>query len=146
MKSFTKILFFFSALTQICFAQNGWFQQTSGTTDSLTGVSFIDANNGWVVGFNGTILKTTDGGANWISQESGINDDLYRVSFTDANNGTAVGDSGIILSTINGGVNWVSQLSGTTNELLGVSFTDANNGSWCEWNNPENNRWRGDLG
>jgi hypothetical protein len=134
MKSFTKILFFFLALAQICFAQNGWFQQTSGTTNSLTGVSFIDANNGWTVGFSGTILRTTDGGENWISQASGINDDLYRVSFTDANNGTAVGDSGIILRTTNGGTNWFSQVSGTTNGLFGVSFTDANNGTAVGYN------------
>jgi photosystem II stability/assembly factor-like uncharacterized protein len=36
--------------------------QDSGTTAGLWGVSFIDANTGWAVGANGTILHTKNGG------------------------------------------------------------------------------------
>jgi hypothetical protein len=39
-----------------------WAVQTSGTTNDLHGVSFTDANNGTVVGDDGTILRTTNGG------------------------------------------------------------------------------------
>jgi hypothetical protein len=39
-----------------------WYSQTSGTSEWLWGVSFIDANNGTVVGQSGTILRTTNGG------------------------------------------------------------------------------------
>ena len=38
-----------------------WILQSEGTHD-LFGVSFIDENNGWVVGGKGTILHTTNGG------------------------------------------------------------------------------------
>ena len=48
-----------------------WTSQTSGTTNSLWGVSFTDANNGTAVGAYGTILRTTNGGTNWTSQTSG---------------------------------------------------------------------------
>jgi photosystem II stability/assembly factor-like uncharacterized protein len=32
----------------------------------LRGVDFFDANNGWMVGGYGLILRTTDGGKSWI--------------------------------------------------------------------------------
>src|SRR6266480_2200529 len=92
---------------------NIWISQTSGTTNTLLGVSFTDANNGTAVGEFGTILRTTDGGNNWVSQISGTVDDLWGVSFTDANNGTAVGFdvntvTGLILRTTDGGTTWTS--------------------------------------
>ncbi|MBL7129614.1 MAG: T9SS type A sorting domain-containing protein, partial [Ignavibacteria bacterium] len=102
---------------------------TSGTTTTLHGVSFTDANNGTVVGDGGTILRTTNGGANWTSQISGTTRELWGVSFTDINTGTVVGGLGEILRTINGGTNWTLQSSGTTNLLQGVCFTDLNNGT-----------------
>ena len=37
---------------------------------------------------NGTILRTTDGGATWMNQISGSTNDLYGVSFTDVTRGT----------------------------------------------------------
>ena len=69
----------------------------------MISVSFTDANNGTAVGYNGTILRTTNGGTNWTSQSSGTTNCLNGVSFTDANNGTAVGGYGTILRTTNGG-------------------------------------------
>ena len=35
--------------------------------------------NGTVVGYEGTILRTTDGGTTWISQTSGTTETLYGV-------------------------------------------------------------------
>jgi photosystem II stability/assembly factor-like uncharacterized protein len=105
--------------TQYCVG-SGWINQ-------LHCVSFIDINNGWVIG-DSKILRTTNGGADWVEQTSGTTNSLNAITFTDVNNGTAVGSSGTILRTTNGGSNWTQQTSGTTNELYGVSFTDVNNG------------------
>jgi photosystem II stability/assembly factor-like uncharacterized protein len=83
-----------------------WVAQDSGTTNTLNGVSFTDANTGTVVGggpSGGAILRTTDEGATWVEQDSGTHNGLADVSFTDANTGTAVGDNGTILRTIGGG-------------------------------------------
>jgi photosystem II stability/assembly factor-like uncharacterized protein len=107
----------------------GWARQTSGTTNTLHGVSFTDANTGTVVGDDGTILRTTDGGSSWTPQASGTTKWLYGVAFIDANGGTAVGSGGIVLRTTNGGTTWTRQDSGATVSLLGVSFGDANNGT-----------------
>jgi photosystem II stability/assembly factor-like uncharacterized protein len=49
-------------LPALCFA--GWVTQNSGTTNHLLHVDFpVDAQTGFVVGYSGLILKTTDGGA-----------------------------------------------------------------------------------
>ena len=90
-------------------AQEGWFEQTSGTTNWLYGVSFTDSDNGTAVGRNGTILRTTNGGTTWTSQTSGTTEQLEGVSFTDSDNGTAVGLNGKILRTTNGGVTFVEE-------------------------------------
>ncbi len=90
-------------------AQEGWFEQTSGTTNWLYGVSFTDSDNGTAVGRNGTILRTTNGGTTWTSQTSGTTEQLEGVSFTDSYNGTAVGLNGKILRTTNGGVTFVEE-------------------------------------
>src|SRR5438270_11745259 len=97
--------------------------------NNLRGASFVDANTGTVVGENGTIVRTTDGGNTWTIQASGTTQTLWAVSFTDANHGTAVGEAGTIVGTTDGGDHWVTQPSGTTFQLRGVSYSDTNNGA-----------------
>lgn len=111
------------------YAQEGWFQQASGTNYPLYGVFFTDSNNGTVVGKNGKILRTTNGGITWMTQTSGTIYYLSSVFFTDSNNGIAVGELGTILRTTDGGANWILQSSGTTEWLSDVYFSDANNGT-----------------
>jgi len=79
----------------------------------------------WVVGGNGTILSTTDGGAHWAAQASGTTRGITSISAFDANTVYAVGNDGTILKTTNGGTTWVTQTSGTTTPLEGISVTDA---------------------
>jgi photosystem II stability/assembly factor-like uncharacterized protein len=43
----------------------GWHRVAVGTTESLHGVDFTDASNGWVVGTARTIRRTTNGGLNF---------------------------------------------------------------------------------
>ena len=130
MKKFTIILTVLIAMTITANAQ--WTQQTSGTTNHLYSVYFTDANTGYAVGYNGTILNTINAGANWFPQISGTTNFLNSVYFTDVNTGYAVGGDGYsvgtILNTSNGGTNWTAQTSGTTYKLNSVYFTDANTG------------------
>lgn len=39
-----------------------WYLQYSGTSENLSDVFFIDENTGWACGWNGIIIKTTNGG------------------------------------------------------------------------------------
>jgi len=82
------------------------------------------------VGNDGTVLRTTDGGATWTRQSiSGVRSSLSAVAMIDTDTITTVGDfNNLILRTTDGGVNWGLQSSGVTNSLNGVSFTGANTG------------------
>jgi len=102
--------------------------RSSGTTNNLKAVDFIDDFNISAVGEYGKILKSTNGGINWFSQSSGTTAHLYSVSFANENYGVAVGVNGILLRTNNGGTTWEVQTSGTTNNLNSVSIIDENYG------------------
>jgi photosystem II stability/assembly factor-like uncharacterized protein len=65
---------------------------------------FTDASTGYVVGNEGTIHQTSDGGSTWNNQSSGIYIALHSVYFPGKDTGYIVGDSGTIITTINGGV------------------------------------------
>jgi photosystem II stability/assembly factor-like uncharacterized protein len=94
-----------------------WDPQTSGVTDQLNSVYFIDLNTGWAAGKNNTILKTVDGGKTWSRalerQEEG--NDFSSISFTNAQEGRAQGN--ILLHSSDGGETWrpASPLPGRKN-------------------------------
>ena len=75
----------------------------SGSMSRLNSVFFIDANNGYIAGDNGTILNTNDGGINWSGLVSGTISDLHSICFPSLDTGYVVGDNGTILKTTNGG-------------------------------------------
>ena len=71
---------------------------------NFTDLHFANQRQGWIVGLNGLILHTMDGGQTWIQQESGVKKDLKSVCFTNNRYGWAVGYDGIIISTDDGGL------------------------------------------
>ena len=82
----------------------GWvWQNPLPQGNDLNGVAFTDSTRGWVVGDNGTILTTSDGGALWTKQHLGTDNTLYGVAFADATEGWVVGDFGTILATTTSG-------------------------------------------
>jgi photosystem II stability/assembly factor-like uncharacterized protein len=68
-------------------------------------MSFADESWGCVVGMDGTILQSGDGGQSWKPYESPVQTALYGVVI-DGSTGWAVGDEGVILSSTDGGKNW----------------------------------------
>lgn len=93
-----------------------WIQQNSGVDKALNDVYTITQDIVFVVGNNGTILKTIDGGTNWTQQNSGTSQDLIKVQFINSNVGFAFGTFGTLLKTNDGGTNWSSiDTGGTTN-------------------------------
>ncbi len=118
MRLLTKsIIIAFRVIGAVSIAQSQWSVQPSGTTETLLGVQFVDANTGIAVGTSGKILRTTNGGSGWLSQTSGTTRFLRDVAFPDVSTGFAVGEPGIILRTTNGGTAWTSQTSGTASTL-----------------------------
>lgn len=117
-----SVLFLFYSAS---FSQTGWVAQTSGTSEHLQSVFFVNDMTGWTVGYAGKILKTTNGGTNWISQTSPTPNPLLSVYFVSATQGWAVGSLGVIIATGNGGATWVSQSSGIVDQLNSVYFFNA---------------------
>jgi photosystem II stability/assembly factor-like uncharacterized protein len=79
-----------------------WSRRAEGFA-YLNDVSFADPGHGWAVGEKGTILATTDGGANWRPQDTGQTRHFFGVHFLDAQRGWAVGAGGLLALTRNGG-------------------------------------------
>jgi len=97
------------------------------------GIKFANDSTATLVGADGVILNTKDGGITWDQQESNTTNILYCVDVTykiysmDSPQripiGIAVGENGTILRTINGGYTWNILDGGTLNHLRGVSST-----------------------
>jgi hypothetical protein len=79
--------------------------------DFFMGVHFANNSNGMAVGYQGTIIKTNDGGITWKKMRNGNNvfnrkwnlNDIYCINDSEA---IAVGDDGLIVKTSNAGKDW----------------------------------------
>lgn len=118
---------------------NGGVNWTTQFTDNTQGaflaIQFIDLNNGWVVGENGKIFKTSNGGNNWSAiTNSGLTFNHYSkcLFFLDQNNGWIGshenGSNPIIIHTIDGGASWTTQNIPASYALYSIFFWDVNNG------------------
>ncbi len=108
-----------------------WETKTIGNKRHLNDVCFINTTTGWIVGNNGTVLHTSDGGVTWSEQTEGIppsQPHLNGVSFINALSGWIAGDGGKILYSTDGGLHWTQQTSVTTNQLNDIYFADQLNG------------------
>ncbi len=120
-----KIIFIYLTLfaVGISFSQYGWSLQNSGTNVKLNSAGVVYPNTYlWIAGDNGTILTTSNAGANWIQQTSGTLNNLNSVQFVNTLRGFICGNNGTLLYTLNGGVNWVSSNSGTSQDLIAICF------------------------
>jgi len=114
------------------FANGVWNADQTYPTNGYNGICFVNYTNGWAVGDNGVIIRTTDG-KNWVGQTNPDTHSPKRtlndVFFLNTNEGWAVGDGGVILHTTNGGTNWVVEGNGLTiSALRSVYFTSSTNG------------------
>jgi photosystem II stability/assembly factor-like uncharacterized protein len=120
-----KYFMLITGLIMLCGAKAQWIPQNSGTSNCLNSIYFTDANTGYAVGKEGTILKTSDGGLNWTVQSSGTDSVLNAIYFP-----TALTGDGVILKTTNGGETW-ENLEDTliaNGNWYSVDFTDSNTG------------------
>ena len=66
----------------------------------LDNVFFLDTNEGWVVGGEGVVLHTADGGRSWRPQWCETRYDLKAIHMTSPKKGWIVGNLGIILEYV----------------------------------------------
>ncbi len=84
---------------------NTW--ETILTDEPINRMSFMDDQNAYVVGDNGLVLKTTDGGENWIAVNSGTNKNLYGIAHLSDSVIYIVGEDGLILTNLYENINQI---------------------------------------
>ncbi|MGB1216655.1 MAG: YCF48-related protein [Saprospiraceae bacterium] len=89
---------------------NTW-NPLSLTGEFFKGISFPTETTGYMCGFGGSILKSTDGGQNWDYLRNGdkllVSDKRFTaLDFEDENHGYVVGLNGLCWRTIDGGNSW----------------------------------------
>ena len=86
-----------------------WQQVAVPSRTTLTGVYFRDKHNGWVVGHDAVIMRTTDGGKDWqkVYDDPEGQTPLFDIWFRDEKHGIAIGAYGLYLVSEDGGTSWV---------------------------------------
>ena len=111
-----------------------WIKRVGGYPQMLRGIAFPDTQTGFVCGFGGTLLETTDAGVSWQSTNSSTNSNLYVCAFPDQAHGFC-GGAGVILNTTDGGVTWSAYEVPNGDDVSGFYFKDAKNG-WATGGSP----------
>ena len=97
---------------------------TSGTTETLNGVYFLDMSTGYTWGTNNTYLITIDGGANWVEQ---VAPNKISSEDTDTISDIAFDDTGEPLYAVGGaeGKDRIWEYDGSTWDQISTSEPDT---------------------
>ena len=112
--AFIRIIFVLMFFSHVAFAQ--WVKQDSGTLAWLDAIYFVDKDNGWMAGSNGTLLLTRNGGRTWQKEKTKTGDTIRDVYFSDVRNGWLLCERSVyasgenppsyLMRTFNGGKDW----------------------------------------
>ncbi len=90
-----------------------WHELEVGTTENLNKVYFVNDSAGFILGNNGLLLKTINGGNSWEILTLTVQHNLTAISFANEEVGFING-----LKTTDGGTTWIPQVSSEDYGLL----------------------------
>jgi photosystem II stability/assembly factor-like uncharacterized protein len=105
-----------------------WVQDTQPWDSQLAQpVQTVDFDGaaGLAVGYNGTVLTTTDRGGSWQARAAGTSAALSAAAADSDGTAYAVGDNGLIIRSTDGGATWAAQMMGLPRNLSALSAFDA---------------------
>lgn len=105
-----------------------WRRVIVPSKKELYHLDFVGSSRCWIVGDEGLVLFSSNGGASFGAQKSGVTMDLYNVDFRDENEGYIVGSKGTILRTEDGGATWETVKTSFPMTFMRVDFADDKNG------------------
>ncbi len=108
-----------------------WKRVTSPSMSVSNDAYFVDANNGWLVGTKGSIMKTADGGKTWSTVTTSITEDLKSVYFLNATTGFIASPTKLYKSTNGFSTYTTVDITGAISTTSGywiVYFVDAQKG------------------
>lgn len=119
-------------ITQSANSQN-WSSQTSGVTNNLNSINFINDTVGWSFGELGTIVKTTDGGSTWTTQNTSNSFEILGADAISDSLMVIVGKydptgDGFALRSEDGGVSWTGDSTSIGERLFAVDMVDSSVG------------------
>lgn len=140
------ILSFFLFSAKLILSQSATFsEQTSGVTVQLTSAYAVNFQTGWICGYSGTVLRTTNAGTNWVNASgTGIPATrlLINIFGVDANNALTAGYEGVntyVYRTTNAGANWV-QVFTEANGFINAVWMISNTNGFMQ-GDPAGTRW-----
>jgi photosystem II stability/assembly factor-like uncharacterized protein len=89
---------------------------------------FVTNEVGFIAGWDGLLLKTTDAGNNWIKTPSLTSNDLEDIFFINETKGWIAGERGTVLITSDGGENWDSIKTNIQKRFFSIHFVTENDG------------------
>ncbi len=109
-----KTVFFINEICGWITASDGLYRTTDRGLDwmkvsdrGFRKLCFISENEGWAIGGNGLISKTTDAGYTWVDQLFTNQDNFFSINFVDNMNGYITASFGKFFHTNNGGITWI---------------------------------------
>lgn len=98
-----------------------------GTPYPIKSVSFRSPSSGYIAGYGGTVLSTSNGGANWFYGNTGMSEYINCIR-TIGGLTYICGANGHLCYSSNGGSSWNLISTGTTQTFYGISFVNVNRG------------------
>ena len=115
----------------------------AAVSDEFYGVDFLDNNNGYVVGSDGKIFFTSDGGDNWIQTSSFTTEQLNDILFYSSTEAIVIGNNGTLIKLNSDAhenismedpklnyneteTTWTTINTGTTNDFYEVEVKSGN--------------------
>src|SRR5690606_963526 len=83
-----------------------WVEQEAPTDHLMLALDFYDAENGMVVGQEGTLYLTSDGGAGWQTINLGSSANLKDIRYITRDKIYISGDNGTLFRSTDGGKSW----------------------------------------
>jgi len=130
-RSFVRLLPYFAAITAFPgpVLSQTWTRVRTEAASDLVAVHFSDAQNGYIAGAFGTLLKTTTGGDSWTSVPTPVNFSFVSVAARSAGE-VFIGRTGLY-HTANSGAQWdsdVGTFEATSGSIFDILFVSATNG------------------
>ncbi len=91
-----------------------WTQIASPLDITFNRVRFFDEHHGWIVGYDGSVLESRDGGRLWrlAQYEGAAGRPYFDVLFVDTVQGWLAGANGVLKRSADGGASWAPVADG----------------------------------
>ena len=105
-----------------------------GQGRDLFKVVFGSENNGWILGYGGIIVRTTDGGKTWFNQFTMSVRNFYDISILQEHYLCLVGECATLVTSSDSGFTLIANIPVTMKNLFAVKSNDEQKSLAVGWN------------